>query len=33
LAHATLNAMAQGEAKLSRSTVLDLVSQLTSSVG
>ncbi len=34
LAHATLNAMAQGEAKLSRSTVIDLVSQLTgSSVG
>ncbi|PZV11987.1 MAG: phytoene/squalene synthase family protein [Leptolyngbya sp.] len=34
LAHATLNAMAQGEAKLSRSTVIDLVSQLIgSSVG
>lgn len=31
LAHATLNAMSQGEAKLSRSTVMDLVSQLTSS--
>lgn len=31
LAHATLDALSQGEAKLSRSTVMNLVSQLTSS--
>jgi farnesyl-diphosphate farnesyltransferase len=30
LAHATLDALSQGEAKLSRSTVIDLVRQLTS---
>lgn len=31
LAHATLDALSQGEAKLSRSTVMNLVTQLTSS--
>jgi len=30
LAHATLDALSQGDAKLSRSTVMNLVSQLTS---